>query len=188
MDVECRWPRSVHDAKVFANSSFNQKLVSGEIPKTKLSVCFPGSENLPNYVIVDPAYPLTPFCMKEYATCSSNEDVIFNALLRAARNPIECAFGRLKARWSVLTKKVDLKIESVPVVVDTCFVLHNYCEINKSYLEDLVRCQMELNTRNEEQNQSIVDPVYSGDHSEGNVVRKTITNYIRDNLPDHLVL
>ena len=83
---------------------------------------------------------------------------------------------------SVLTRKVDLKIESVPVVVYACFVLHNYCEINKSYLEeDLIRCQMELNTRNEEQNQSIVDPVYSGDHSEGNVVRKTITNYIRDN-------
>ena len=94
MDVECRWPGSVHDAKVFANSSFNQKLVSGEIPKTKLSVCFPGSENLPNYVIGDPVYPLKPFCMKEYATCSSNEEVIFNALLRAARNPIECAFGR----------------------------------------------------------------------------------------------
>lgn len=188
MDIECRWPGSVHDAKVFANSSINQKLVSGQIPMTKLSI-FPGSQKIPNYVIGDPAYPLTPFCMKEYATCASNEEVIFNALLRAARNPIECAFGRLKARWSVLTKKVDLKIESVPVVVYACFVLHNYCEMNKSYVdEDLLRCQMDLNKRNEDQNPNLVDPVYSGDHSEGDVVRKTITNYIRDNLPDHLVL
>ena len=154
MDVECRWPGSVHDAKVFANSSFSKKLVSGQMPKTHVSVCFPGSETLPNYVIGDPAYSLTPFCMKEYDTCASNEQVMFNALLRAARNPIECAFGRLKARWSILTKKVDLKIESVPVVVYACFVLHNYCEINKSYLdEDLVRCQMDLSKRNEGQNQ-----------------------------------
>ena len=47
MDVECRWPGSVHDAKVFANSSFNKKLVSGQMPKTHVSVCFPGSETLP---------------------------------------------------------------------------------------------------------------------------------------------
>ena len=93
MDVECRWPGSVHDAKVFANSSFNKKLVSGQMPKTHVSVWFPGSETLSNYVIGDPAYPLTPFCMKEYDTCASNEQVMFNALLRAARNPIECAFG-----------------------------------------------------------------------------------------------
>ncbi|CAB4016605.1 Hypothetical predicted protein, partial [Paramuricea clavata] len=186
MDVECRWPGSVHDAKVFANSSINQKLVSGQIPMIQLSV-FPGSEKIPNYVIGDPAYPLTPFCMKEYATCASNEEVIFNTLLRAARNPIECAFGRLKARWSVLTKKVDLKIESIPVVVYACCVLHNYCEINKSYVdEDLLKCQMDLYKKNEDQNRHLVDPVYSGDRSEGGVVRKTITNYIRDNLPDHL--
>ena len=46
---------------------------------------------------------------------------------------------------------------------------------------------MDLSKRNEGQNQNIIDPVYSGDNSEGNVVRQTITNYIRDTLPDHLV-
>ena len=28
MDVDCRWPGSVHDAKVFANPSINEKLRS----------------------------------------------------------------------------------------------------------------------------------------------------------------
>jgi hypothetical protein len=75
--------------------------------------------------------------MKEYATCASNEEVIFNTLLRAARNPIECAFGRLKARWSVLTKKVDLKIGSVPVVVYACCVLHTseYAQFSETRLQ-----------------------------------------------------
>ena len=33
MDAECRWPGSVHDAKVFANSSVNRKLRNGKLPK-----------------------------------------------------------------------------------------------------------------------------------------------------------
>ena len=46
---------------------------------------------VPNYLIGDPAYPLIPCCMKEYTCCKNNERVIFNAMLRSARNPIECA-------------------------------------------------------------------------------------------------
>ena len=64
-------------------------------------------------------------------------------MLRSARNPIECAFGRLKARWQVLTRKIDLKITAVPIVVYACFVLHNFCEKNKRYVdEDLVHEQI----------------------------------------------
>ena len=65
MDVECMWPGGVHDAKGFANSQINTKLVSGTLPGTFQSIS-PGTEKIPNYIIGDPAYPLTPFCMKEY--------------------------------------------------------------------------------------------------------------------------
>ena len=41
-------------------------------------------------------------------------------------------FGRLKARWRVLTKTVDLRFEIVPAVVYSCFVFHNFFE-SKNY-------------------------------------------------------
>ena len=34
MDVECMWPGSVHDAKVFANSSINNLIRDSELPRT----------------------------------------------------------------------------------------------------------------------------------------------------------
>ena len=143
MDVDINWPGSVHDAKVFANSSFSNKLRSGNFPQIWKSL-LPGEEKIPTYIIGDPAYPLTPFCLKEYDPCVSNEQVVFNTMLRSAHNPIECAFGRLKARWGTLTRTIDLKLESVPTVVYACFVLHNYCESQRCQVdEELVMQQVE---------------------------------------------
>jgi len=52
----------------------------------------PGSAAVPNYLTGDPAYPLVSFYMREYEICSTNEQVVFNNLLRSARNPILCVF------------------------------------------------------------------------------------------------
>ena len=83
MDVDCRWPGSVHDAKVFSNSSISHKLREQQLPQT-FQTLIPGLDKIPNYLIGDPAYPLTPYCMKEYETCNENAQVVFNGLLRSA--------------------------------------------------------------------------------------------------------
>ena len=98
MVVECKWPRSVHDAKVFANSAISKNLRDNLLPIT-YSTLLPGQDPIPSYLIGDPADPLTPYSMKEYQSCSSNSEVVFNNLLRSARNQVECSFGRLKAQW-----------------------------------------------------------------------------------------
>ena len=182
MDVECRWPGSVHDAKVFANSSINAKLRNNKLPTT-FQTPVPGGVKIPNYLIGDPAYPLLPFCMKEYETCASNEQVIFKNMLRSARNPIECAFGRLKARWAILNTKMDIKLDLVPTIIYVCFVLHNYCEKNNMYIdEDLVECQIECMKENEARFNNVPDPIYSSDVGEGSVVRRTLTELIQKNV------
>ena len=95
MDIDCRWPGSVHDAKVFSNSVLNIKLKHGTIPQV-YGHLLPGHAQIPCYLIGDLANPLTPNCMKEFQACKTNEQVIFNNMLRSTRNPIECAFVRLK--------------------------------------------------------------------------------------------
>ena len=119
MDVECQWPGSVH---VYANSSIVKYCKARFFPTTYRSIG--GSENkVPNYLIGDPAYPLTPYCMKEYDHCVNDEQVVFNNMLRSARNPIECAFSRLKARWGILSRKMDLKqLQFTHVLFYTIFV------------------------------------------------------------------
>ena len=182
MDVECMWPGSVHDAKVFANSLVNKKLCSSKLPKTYQTI---GRNNIkvPNYLIGDPAYPLVPHCMREFSTCKTNQEVIFNAMLRSARNPIECAFGRLKARWQILTRKMDLKLENIPTVIHACFILHNFCEKNDVYIdEDQVQTQIELIKTNETTFRNIPDPIYSCNNDEGEIIRHALTEYIHGHI------
>ena len=121
---------------------------SGQLPRTFISL-LPGYEAIPNFVLADPTYPLTPFCMKEYQTCTTNKEVIFNNMLRSARNQVECALGRLKARWRILTRKIDHKSEAIPALVYSCFVLHNYCERKSNCInEDELRAQCLRDTFN----------------------------------------
>ena len=130
IDTECKWPGSVHDAKVFANLAVNMNFRDNLLPTT-YSIPLSGQDPIPNYLIGDPAYPLSLYSMKEYQSCSSNSEVIFDNLLRSARNQVECSFGRFKARW------LDLKLEPVPVVVYCCFVFQvrrNFEVITKRFI------------------------------------------------------
>lgn len=123
--------------------------------------------------------------MKEYETCVTNEEVVFINMFRSVRNPVECAFGRLKVRWVLLTRNVDLKLKMVPTVAYSCFVLHNYCEIKGNCLDDEeVRAQILRHQTEEESLPNIPDPVYSCETSEGEYFRTVLTKYIQQNVPD----
>ena len=60
MDIDCRWPGSVRDAKVFANSSHNMKLSNGVLPVTYKQL-LPGHAQVPNYLIRNRACPLLSY-------------------------------------------------------------------------------------------------------------------------------
>ena len=180
MDVDCRWPGAAHDAKVFASSAINQRMKNKDIPEI-FNYLVPGEEKVPNYLIGDPAYPLLPNVMKEYAKCENNAQVVFNNMLRSARNPIECAFGRLKAKWAILSSTILLDLEYVPELIMACFVLHNFIALkNDDPEEEAVRKQIEANQADEKLHANVADPIFSKTTSEGQYIRKIITKYMED--------
>lgn len=108
-NVEVKWPGSAHDARGFAICQIQQAFLDG-----KLGFFFkelvPGEERLPLVLLGDPAYPLLHYVIKEFEHCESNEEVIFNQILRSARNQIECVLARLKVRWWILLRPLDFPV------------------------------------------------------------------------------
>ena len=74
------------------------------------------------YKIDNPAYALRSFCLKGYSHYQSNNEVVFDAMVWAAQNLIEWEFGLIKARWAILTRKINLKLDSVPLVKYVSFI------------------------------------------------------------------
>ena len=73
--------------------------------------------------------------MKEFPGGGNTaKEQFFGYRLSSARMVIECAFGRLKGRFGALRRDMDINIDDLPQVIYACFVLHNFCEINKELL------------------------------------------------------
>ena len=159
---------------MFGNSEV-QKYYSEEKLNLFYKELLPDEEWVPQVLLADPAYLLLAYVIKEYDTCRSSEEVIFNQMLRSARNQIECAFGRLKARRQILPRPLDNKLDNVPNLIYAWFVLHNFCERKKidNFGEtDRIMAQ-------EKRQQSPADKVFLYFTCGGGKVRDAISKYLQ---------
>ena len=129
--VLIKWPGSVHDARIFANSTINKAFREGKIPKCA-RIIIDGEDPVPVCILEDSAYPLLPFLMKEFPGGGNTvQEQFFCYRLSSARMVIECSFDRLKARFGALKREMDIKLIHLPHVIYACFVLHNFCEVQQ---------------------------------------------------------
>lgn len=128
-DISCKMPGACHDADVLRESTFF-KNYDNMMPKGTRNI---DGMDIPYMIMGDPAYPLMPWLLKNYAYDKNTTPAMdsFNVYMNKARVVVENAFGRLKARWRILARRSDIHYTFVPRLVAACCILHNICELSK---------------------------------------------------------
>lgn len=116
-DIHVGWLGSVHDARVFVNSSLYQKANNKEILQGHV-LDINGCVVSP-FMVGDSGYPLLSWLVKPYPHNGnlSSQQKTYNYRMSRARIVTENAFGRLKAHWRRLAKQNDMEVKRVPYVV-----------------------------------------------------------------------
>lgn len=79
-------------------------------------------------IVGDSAYPLQPWLIKRYPGNLQGAKREFNRQLSSLRVIVECAFGRLQARFRCLLKRLDVDYKFATEIVGACCTLHNIVE------------------------------------------------------------
>ncbi|XP_070398318.1 uncharacterized protein [Nothobranchius furzeri] len=175
--VSCKMPGSAHDANALRQSNLFNNAQS--FPKRAVQI---EGQDVDFFLLGDPAYPLMPWLMKGYLQSPrlTPQEESFYVYLSSARTSIEIAFGRLKSRFRVLLKRSDFHFTFTPYAVATCCALHNFCEMEKEYVNPR---WAEEATSGERLFPQPVSQVNRADNSAASAIRRALTDYLAARVP-----
>ncbi|XP_015080929.1 protein ALP1-like [Solanum pennellii] len=125
-DVCIGWPGSMSDDKVLEKSALYQRANRGQLKDT--------------WVVGNSGYPLMDWVLAPYTRQNLTwTQHAFNEKVGEVQKVAKEAFMRMKARWSCLRKRTEVKLQDLPVVLGACCVLHNICEMRGEQLNPELR-------------------------------------------------
>ncbi|KAK3709641.1 hypothetical protein QZH41_001931 [Actinostola sp. cb2023] len=126
LDFSAGYPGSMHDSRMLRNSTLYDRAEQRNI--LTVPVVNVDNHDIGPYLVGDSAYPISPWLQKPFPEATRDRSEInFNKELSSARVKIECAFGCLKSRWRILSKRLDSNIAFSVKISIACAVLHNFC-------------------------------------------------------------
>ncbi|XP_064487325.1 uncharacterized protein LOC135399499 [Ornithodoros turicata] len=164
-------PGRCHDAHVYGRSRL-RSLVDGDHFQSPV-VTIEGTF-IPPIILCDQAFPLTSNLLKPFANApKGTPQASFNYNLSKTRRIVENAFGRVKARFRHVMKRMECNTTLAKRSIRTACTLHNICET----LSDTVEVQWE-------QDAHALDMVYAQPsrgtdvcHGGGQAVRNALAAY-----------
>ncbi|CAG8677124.1 12828_t:CDS:1, partial [Dentiscutata heterogama] len=125
LNYDLGYPASVHDAKVFRNSSLYR--------------CRNQLFEETDYVLADSAYPISLNIIpsfKDPSGLDKNQKIAFNQKHSKSRVVVEQAFGRLKSRFRLLQELRTKNTKMATDLIEISLILYNILEKNEDEWEE----------------------------------------------------
>ncbi|XP_049516618.1 uncharacterized protein LOC125942471 [Dermacentor silvarum] len=126
-------PGRCHDASVYGRSKLHTLIENGTFSSPTAII---ESINIPPIILCDQAFPLSPNLQKPFPNAQpGSREGVFNYNLSKTRRIVENGFGRLKARFRFVMKRMECKLKKAKLAIRAACVLHNICEAMKDSVE-----------------------------------------------------
>lgn len=144
LDIVVRWPGSVHDSRIFENSSLKVKFDTNQTRGLLLG---------------DSGYGQSAYLFTPVGNPQTEAEMRYNNAHIATRQSVERLFGIWKRRFPCLSKKLANNISTTTYIISACAVLHN---IGIRYKEGNIDEQLE-NGAEQNEIHEIVNPFHNND-------------------------
>lgn len=132
--VDASWPGSVHDSRIWRNSTVQQIMYNN------------GQEAA---LLGDEGYGIAPWLLTPFKNATTPIQQNYNLIHAKERCVIERCFGQLKRRFPMLHYTFRLKTENIPKHIVSAFVLHNVAKHLQDPYNDFEPLEMEVQHPNE---------------------------------------